>query len=76
MRRVNDLIAGMLLNIERFGLGFNYLDDYRKAVAAVTAEQVHEVAQKYIDPEHMILVVSGAVDKNGKPLVPMGPVRR
>jgi zinc protease len=64
----NDRIAAELLMVNRYELGFNYLDDYRKAVAAVTPEDVHAVAQKYLDPERMVLVVSGAVDQAGKPL--------
>jgi zinc protease len=64
----DERIAGMLLNVERFHLGFDYLDDYRKGVESVTAEDVHAMARKYIDPDHMILVASGAIDPNGHPL--------
>ncbi len=60
--------AGELLMIEKFGLGFDYLDRYREAVAAVTAAQVQDVAQKYLDPERMYLVIAGPVDAAGKPL--------
>jgi zinc protease len=66
-------IAGQLLMIERHHLGWDYLDDYRKAVRAVTPEDVQEVARKYLDPKHMVLVVSGAVDAKGKPLPPVPP---
>jgi zinc protease len=59
-------IAGQLLYIERHGLGFDYLDDYRKGVSAVTVEDVQEVAKKYIDPKRMVLVAAGAIDKDGK----------
>jgi zinc protease len=61
-------VAALLLAVERHGLGLNYLDDYRKAVAAVTPEDVQAVARKYIDPEHMVLSAAGAVDADGKPL--------
>jgi zinc protease len=64
----NDAISGQLLMIERFGLGLDYLDHYRKAVAAVTPKDVQAVAKKYIDPEHMILVAAGALDESGRPL--------
>ncbi|HZU37490.1 MAG TPA: pitrilysin family protein, partial [Gemmataceae bacterium] len=57
----NGDIAEQLLAIERFHLGFNYLDDYRKAVSAVTPEDVQAMAKKYLDPEHMILVAAGAL---------------
>ncbi len=64
----NEAIAGRLLYVERFKLGFDYLADYRKAVEAVTPEDIQEVAHKYIDPEHMYLVAAGAIDAHGKPL--------
>lgn len=66
-------IADQLLAVERFGLGFNYLNDYKKAVAAVTPEDVQAVAKKYLDPKHMILVVAGAVGPDGKPLAKLPP---
>ena len=59
--------------LERYGLGFGYLDEYRKAVAAVTPADVQEVARKYIDPEHMVLIAAGAVDAQGKPLPKLPP---
>jgi zinc protease len=61
-------IATQLLYVERYGLGLNYLDDYRKAVSAVTVADVQEVAKKYIDPKRLVLVAAGAVDKEGKEL--------
>jgi zinc protease len=64
----SDKIAAQMLYADRHGLGFGYLDDYRKAVAAVTPEDVQMVARKYLDPEHMVLVAAGAVDVQGKPL--------
>jgi zinc protease len=64
----NSGIARQLLAIERYGLGFDYLDHFQKAVAAVTAADVQAVAKKYIDPSRMVLVAAGAVDADGKPL--------
>jgi zinc protease len=64
----NANIALQLLYIERNHLGFNFVDDYVKAVEAVTPADVMAVAKKYIDPERMILVAAGAVDMDGKPL--------
>jgi zinc protease len=66
-------IAGHMLTAERYGLGFGYLDEYRKGVAAVTPEDVQAMARKYIDPEHLILVAAGAVDAQGKPLAKLPP---
>jgi zinc protease len=69
----NGAVAAELLAVEKYGLGFDYLDKYRKEVAAVTAADVQQVAKKYLDPEHMYLVVAGAVDASGKVLKPRKP---
>jgi zinc protease len=61
-------IARQLSAIERYVLGFGYLDDFRKGIAAVTADDVQAVAKKYIDPSRMVLVAAGAVDADGNPL--------
>jgi zinc protease len=64
----NAQIAEQLLAIERFGLGLDYLDTYRKSVAAVTPSDIRRVAEKYLDPRRMVLVAAGAIDESGKPL--------
>jgi zinc protease len=75
----NERIAAQLVLIERYHLGLNYLDEYRKAVNAVTPEEVQAMARKYLDPQHMVLVAAGALDSTGKPLEklsqPKAPVR-
>jgi zinc protease len=75
----NERIAAQLVLIERYHLGLNYLEEYRKAVNAVTPEEVQEMARKYLDPQHMVLVAAGALDSAGKPLdklpPPKGPGR-
>src|SRR5262249_37608979 len=47
----NGNVADQLIAVERFGLGLGYLDDYRKAVAAVTPEDIHAMAKKHLNPE-------------------------
>jgi zinc protease len=66
----NDSVAGQLLTVERYHLGFKYPEEYRKAVAAVTPADVQEVARKYLDPKRMILVAAGAISPEGKALRP------
>ena len=61
----NQQVAARLISIERFHLGFDYLNDFRRAVEAVTPDDVQQVAKKYLDPDHMVLVVAGAVDEKG-----------
>jgi zinc protease len=71
----SEQVSGQLLAIERFHLGFDYLDHYRKAVAAVTPADVQQVAQQYLDPQKMILVAAGPVDAKGKVLDKVSPAR-
>ncbi|MSR53498.1 MAG: insulinase family protein [Gemmataceae bacterium] len=60
--------ADMLLAIDRYKLGLDYLQDYRKAIESVTPEEVRAVAKKYLDPEKLVLVAAGPIDAEGKPL--------
>ena len=49
-------VAGQLLAAEKYGLGFDFLEKYKKEVAAVTPEDVQAVAKKYLDPKTLTLV--------------------
>jgi zinc protease len=69
-------IAAELLYIERYGLGLNFLDDYKRAVERVTPEDVREVAAKYLDPKHMVLVAAGAIGPDGKPPDKLPPPKK
>lgn len=69
----NEGIAGQILSVETYKLGPTYLEDYKKAISAITPADVLEVAKKHLDPKHMVLVVAGAVDKDGKPLMEKTP---
>jgi zinc protease len=61
-------VAGQLMAAERYGLGFDFLEKYKKEVAAVTAADVQAVAKKYLDPRTLTIVAVGPIDKSGKPL--------
>jgi zinc protease len=60
--------ADLLLVIDRYKLGADYLNDYRKAVDAVTPEDVTSVAKKYLQPDKLVLIAAGPVDESGKPI--------
>ena len=64
----NDGIAAHLLAVERHGLGLDYLDQYKKAIEAVTPEDVQRVAKKHIDPKKLTVVAVGPIGTDGKPL--------
>ncbi|MBX9585505.1 MAG: insulinase family protein [Gemmataceae bacterium] len=63
-------VAAELLAAERYGLGFDFLEAYRKEVAAVTPADVQAAARKYLDPKALAVVAVGPIDAEGKPLTP------
>ncbi len=46
-------VATLLGSLESVGLGHQYMDDYVPGVLAVTAEQIREVAKKYLLEDHL-----------------------
>lgn len=52
-------IANFAINIDRFNLPKDYYVNYLKNVEAVTLDDVHQMAEKYIKPEHAYIVVVG-----------------
>lgn len=52
-------IAGFALNIERYNLPKDYYKTYLERLAAVTADDVTEMAQKYIRPEGAWIFAGG-----------------
>ena len=55
----NEGLAGVILDMERYGLGFDYLQRYPALVRAVTPADVQRVARRYLDPERYALAVAG-----------------
>lgn len=52
-------MAALLNLIELHGLGLSYFQDYPKALAVVTKDDVLRVAEKYLHPDKYALVVVG-----------------
>jgi zinc protease len=63
-------VASQLLSAELYGLGFDFLDEYRKQVAAVTPADVQAVARRHLDPRALVVVAVGPVASDGTPLLP------
>jgi zinc protease len=55
----NDGIAGTLLGIERYGLGLDYIARYPSIIRSISAEQIVDVARKYLSTENYVVVVAG-----------------
>jgi zinc protease len=52
-------VANSILNLERFNLGLDYLQRYPDLVREVTIDQILKAAQKYIDPERLVIASAG-----------------
>jgi len=55
----NDGVAGILLDMELYGLGLDYLVNYPDRINAINAASVQAAAQKYLDAENFALAVAG-----------------
>ncbi len=61
-------IANYAMNIKRYNLPEDYYATYLERLNAVTSEEVHQMAQKYLKPENSYIVVAGNKDEVPKTL--------
>jgi zinc protease len=52
-------LVGLIVSQELFGLPEDYLETYRDNVAVVSAEDVQRVANAYVLPDEMVIVIVG-----------------
>jgi len=52
-------IVNLLLSLEYYGLGLDYINKYPTYIEGITEDDVLRVAKKYLDPERLTLVVVG-----------------
>jgi zinc protease len=67
-------IATRILETKIYGLGKNYLRDYRKNMDKVTMEEVNRVARKYVGPDNLVFVVVSKAEEVRSDLEKLGPV--
>ncbi|WP_038037703.1 M16 family metallopeptidase [Thermorudis peleae] len=60
-------IAGLALDLMFYGLGLDYLERLPEMLAAFTPEDVRAVAERYLDPTRMAIVVVGPPDSETNP---------
>jgi len=63
----NGEVAALLLGVERFGLGLDYPTRYRRAVEAVTADEIRRAVETHWNPLQMSLAVVGNLREAGFP---------
>lgn len=52
-------VAGSILSMELYALGLDYLLNYRDLIMRLTAEDLLEAAQHYLDPDRLAIGVAG-----------------
>lgn len=66
-------IARFALNIERYKLPADYYSTYLEKLAAVTAKDVKEMANKYLKPDNAIILAVGDVSQIAEPMKAFSP---
>ncbi len=67
-------IATYAINIDRYNLPKDYYQNYLKNIAAVTADDVQKMAQKFILPDNSYVIVVGKGSQIESTLKQFGPV--
>jgi predicted Zn-dependent peptidase len=70
-----DRVAGYAIDIERYKLPKDYYRTYLKRVEAVSAEEVQQVAKKYLAPDKMLIAVVGTAAEVKQKLAAFGAVK-
>lgn len=65
-------IASRLVDMELYDLPEDYFDRYRENIAAVSKEEITRVANKYLDPDRVLIVVVGSAAQIREPLGSLG----
>ncbi|MDQ3654927.1 MAG: insulinase family protein, partial [Chloroflexota bacterium] len=52
-------VAGLLLAIEKFGLGLDYLERYPDYIRDLTRDDLLQSAQSYLDPDRLVIGIAG-----------------
>jgi len=55
----NDGTASIILDMELYGLGLDYLQHYADTINNITPTQIRTAAQKYLDPDNIVIAVAG-----------------
>jgi len=67
-------VMGEQISLAFYGYPADFLEKYRAGIEKVTAEDVSRVANKYIDPSKLAILVVGNESEMGTPLSKLGAV--
>jgi zinc protease len=70
----NQQLAERLAEIESYGLGRDYILNYKSRVAAVTADQIRNSAVNLLHPDALVIVAVGPAARIKDELAKLGPV--
>lgn len=60
----NDGVAAVIVDMELYGLGLDYLQRYSDMIRSITPKRIRAAVQKYLDPDNMAIAVAGPVSEN------------
>jgi predicted Zn-dependent peptidase len=66
--------AEVILDIETFGLGRDYVINFANRVNAITLADVQRAAQMYLKPQSVAIVVAGSAGRFESPMKKIGTV--
>ncbi|HET8677913.1 MAG TPA: pitrilysin family protein [Blastocatellia bacterium] len=72
--RTTEGAADVILDIELYGLGRDYMINFADRVRAVTPADVHQAAKTYLKPQSVAIVVHGPASQLEAQLKKIGPV--
>ena len=61
-------LAGQIIRNAERGHDDSMLDEYPSIIQKLTLKQINEAIKKYINPEKLVIVAAGSIDKDGQPL--------
>ena len=61
-------LAGQILTNAERGRPNSFLDKFPELINQLTKDQINSAIQKYINPEKLVFVAAGSLDKSGKPI--------
>jgi zinc protease len=69
----NNGLVRQILEIELYGLGWDYIQRYPEIVNRLTVEDVQRVARTYLHPDRFVLAIAGPTVPEAAPVEAAAP---